>query len=83
MFYSLLSFSAGNSDSQDDPLPDLFPEIPSLSAESVHPISDESLPVDSTSDESLTADPTFDESPLFTPTANPVNTIAPEPCPSH
>ena len=30
MFYSLPSFSAGNSDSLADPLPNLFPEIPSI-----------------------------------------------------
>jgi hypothetical protein len=83
MFYSLPSFSAGNSDSQADPLPDLFPEIPSPSAESVHPFSDESFPVDPTSDKSPTADPTFNESPLFALAANPVNTTAPEPRPSH
>uniref|UniRef100_A0A2N9HUB6 Integrase catalytic domain-containing protein n=1 Tax=Fagus sylvatica TaxID=28930 RepID=A0A2N9HUB6_FAGSY len=33
MFYSLPSFFAGNSDSQADPLPDLFPKIPSPSAD--------------------------------------------------
>jgi hypothetical protein len=44
MFYSLPSFSAGNSDSQADHLPDLFPEIPSPFAESVNPISNESPP---------------------------------------
>jgi hypothetical protein len=76
MFYSLPSFSTDNSDSQADPLPNLFPEIPSPSAELVTPISDESLPADPTSDESLTADPTFDESPLSAPATNPVNTIA-------
>uniref|UniRef100_A0A2N9HHM2 Integrase catalytic domain-containing protein n=1 Tax=Fagus sylvatica TaxID=28930 RepID=A0A2N9HHM2_FAGSY len=83
MFYSLPLFSAGNSDSQADPLPNLFPEIPSPSAESVNPISDESPPADPSSDESPTADPTFDESPLSTPAANPVNTTAPEPRRSH
>uniref|UniRef100_A0A2N9HA53 non-specific serine/threonine protein kinase n=1 Tax=Fagus sylvatica TaxID=28930 RepID=A0A2N9HA53_FAGSY len=83
MFYSLPLFSAGNSDSQVDPLPNLFPEIPSPSAESVNPISDESPPVDPSSDESPTADPTFDESPLSAPAANPVNTTAPEPRRSH
>uniref|UniRef100_A0A2N9IW51 Integrase catalytic domain-containing protein n=1 Tax=Fagus sylvatica TaxID=28930 RepID=A0A2N9IW51_FAGSY len=83
MFYSLPLFSAGNSDSQADPLPNLFPEIPSPSAESVNPISDESPPADPSSDESPTADPTFDESPLSAPTANPVNTTAPEPRRSH
>jgi transposase InsO family protein len=83
MFYSLPLFSAGNSDSQADPLPNLFPEIPSPSAESVNPISDESPPADPSSDESPTADPTFDESPLTAPAANPVNTTAPEPRRSH
>ena len=83
MFYSLSSFSAGNSDSQADPLPDLFPEIPSPFAESVNPISDESPPADPSSYESPTADPTFDESPLSTPAANPVNTTAHEPRRSH
>ena len=93
MFYSLPSFSAGNSDSQADPLPDLFPEIPSPSAESVNPISDESPstdpssdespPTDPSSDESPTADPTFDESPLSAPTANLVNTTTPKPRCSH
>uniref|UniRef100_A0A2N9GP76 Integrase catalytic domain-containing protein n=1 Tax=Fagus sylvatica TaxID=28930 RepID=A0A2N9GP76_FAGSY len=83
MFYSLPLFSAGNFDSQADPLPNLFPEIPSLSAESVNPISDESPPADPSSDESPTADPTFDESPLSAPAANPVNTTAPEPRRSH
>ena len=39
MFYSLPSFSAGNSDSQADPLPDLFLEIHSTSTESVNPSS--------------------------------------------
>jgi hypothetical protein len=82
MFYSLPSFFAGNSDSQADPLPDLFPEIPSP-FESVNPISDESPPADPSFDESPTADPTFDESPLSTPAANPVNTTAPEPRRSH
>jgi hypothetical protein len=83
MFYSLPLFSVGNSDSQADPLPNLFPEIPSPSVESVNPISDESPPADPSSDESPTADPTFDESPLFTPTVNPFNTTAPEPRCSH
>jgi hypothetical protein len=83
MFYSLPLFSTGNSDSQADPLPDLFPDIPSPSTESVNPISDESPLADPTSDESLTADPTFDESPLSAPTANHVNTTAPEPRRSH
>uniref|UniRef100_A0A2N9I753 Integrase catalytic domain-containing protein n=1 Tax=Fagus sylvatica TaxID=28930 RepID=A0A2N9I753_FAGSY len=84
MFYSLPLFSAGNSDSQADPLPNLFPEIPSPSAESVNPpISNESPPADPSSDESPTADPTFDESPLSAPVANPVNTTAPEPRRSH
>uniref|UniRef100_A0A2N9J4W0 Reverse transcriptase Ty1/copia-type domain-containing protein n=1 Tax=Fagus sylvatica TaxID=28930 RepID=A0A2N9J4W0_FAGSY len=83
MFYSLPLFSAGNSDSQADPLPNLFPEIPSPSAESVNPISDESPPADPSSDESPIADPTFDESPLSAPAANPVNTTAPEPRRSH
>uniref|UniRef100_A0A2N9HNI8 Uncharacterized protein n=1 Tax=Fagus sylvatica TaxID=28930 RepID=A0A2N9HNI8_FAGSY len=83
MFYSLPLFSAGNSDSQADPLPNLFPEIPSPSAESVNPISDESPPADPSFDESPTADPTFDESPLSAPAANPVNTTAPEPRRSH
>jgi hypothetical protein len=79
MFHSLPSFSKGNSNSQDDPLPDLFPKIPSTSTESVNPISDESSPADPTSDESPTADPSFNESPLSTPIVNPVNTIAPKP----
>uniref|UniRef100_A0A2N9IYW1 Integrase catalytic domain-containing protein n=1 Tax=Fagus sylvatica TaxID=28930 RepID=A0A2N9IYW1_FAGSY len=83
MFYSLPLFSAGDSDSQADPLPNLFPEIPSPSAESVHPIFDESPPADPSSDESPTADPTFDESPLSAPAANPVNTTAPKPRRSH
>jgi hypothetical protein len=83
MFYFLPSFSAGNYDSQADPLPDLFPEIPSTSTKSVNPISDESPFADPTSNESLTADPTFDESPLSAPVANPVNTTALEPCRSH
>jgi hypothetical protein len=83
MFYSLPSFSTSNSDSQTDPLPDLFPEIPSPFAESVNPISDESLPADPTSNESPTADPTFDESPLFAPATNPINTTASEPRRSH
>uniref|UniRef100_A0A2N9ISU3 Reverse transcriptase Ty1/copia-type domain-containing protein n=1 Tax=Fagus sylvatica TaxID=28930 RepID=A0A2N9ISU3_FAGSY len=83
IFYSLpLSFTS-NSDSQADPLPNLFPEIPSPSVESVNPISDESPPVDPSSDESPTADPTFDESPLSAPAANPVNTTTPEPRRSH
>uniref|UniRef100_A0A2N9HR29 Integrase catalytic domain-containing protein n=1 Tax=Fagus sylvatica TaxID=28930 RepID=A0A2N9HR29_FAGSY len=83
MFYSLPLFSAGNSDSQVDPLPNLFPEIPSPSAESVNPISDESPPANPSSDESPTADPTFDESPLSAPAANPVNTTTPKPRRSH
>uniref|UniRef100_A0A2N9HB99 Integrase catalytic domain-containing protein n=1 Tax=Fagus sylvatica TaxID=28930 RepID=A0A2N9HB99_FAGSY len=83
MFYSLHLFSAGNSDSQADPLPNLFPEFPSPSAESVNPISDESPPTDPSSDESPTANPTFDESPLSTPAANPIKTTAPKPCRSH
>uniref|UniRef100_A0A2N9HCA8 Integrase catalytic domain-containing protein n=1 Tax=Fagus sylvatica TaxID=28930 RepID=A0A2N9HCA8_FAGSY len=83
MFYSLPSFSAGNDDSQADPLPNLFPEIPSPSAESVNPISDESPSADPSSDVSPTTDPTFTESPLFAPAANPVNTTAPEPRRSH
>ena len=78
MFYSLPLFSAGNSDSQADPLPNLFPEILSTSAESVNPISDESPPANPSSDESPTANPTFDESPLSAPAANPVNTTASE-----
>ena len=78
-FIPYLHFSAGNSDSQADPLPDLFPEIPSLSAETVNPISDESPPTDPSSNESSTADPTFDESPLSAPATNLVNTTAPEP----
>uniref|UniRef100_A0A2N9FF82 Leucine-rich repeat-containing N-terminal plant-type domain-containing protein n=1 Tax=Fagus sylvatica TaxID=28930 RepID=A0A2N9FF82_FAGSY len=83
MFYSLPSFSAGNDDSQADPLPNLFPEIPSPSAESVNPISDESPSADPSSDVSPTTDPTFNESPLSAPAANPVNTTAPEPRRSH
>jgi hypothetical protein len=81
MFYSLPSFSAGNDDSQADPLPNLFPEIPSL--ELVNPISDESPFADPSSDVSPTTDPTFDESPLSAPAANPVNTTAPEARRSH
>uniref|UniRef100_A0A2N9GFN4 Integrase catalytic domain-containing protein n=1 Tax=Fagus sylvatica TaxID=28930 RepID=A0A2N9GFN4_FAGSY len=72
-----------NDDSQADPLPNLFPEIPSPSAESVNPISDESPSADPSSDVSPTTDPTFDESPLSAPAANPVNTTAPEPRRSH
>ena len=83
MFYSLPSFFAGNFNSQADPLPNLFPEIPSPSAESVTRISDESPPADPTSDESPIADPTFDESPLSASATNPVNTIALEPRRSH
>ena len=78
MFYSLPLFSAGTSDSVADPLQNLFPEIPSPSAESVNPISDESPLGDPSSDESPTVDPTFDESPLSAPVANPVNTTASE-----
>uniref|UniRef100_A0A2N9HU41 Reverse transcriptase Ty1/copia-type domain-containing protein n=1 Tax=Fagus sylvatica TaxID=28930 RepID=A0A2N9HU41_FAGSY len=73
----------GNSNSQADPLPNLFPEIPSPSTESVNPISDKSPPVDPSSDEPPTADPNFDESPLSAPTANPVNTTAPKSRRSH
>uniref|UniRef100_A0A2N9HCN5 Integrase catalytic domain-containing protein n=1 Tax=Fagus sylvatica TaxID=28930 RepID=A0A2N9HCN5_FAGSY len=80
---SLPLFSAGNSDSQADPLPNFFPEILSTSAESVNPISDESPPADPSSNKSPTANPTFDESPLSAPAANPVNTTAPEPHRSH
>uniref|UniRef100_A0A2N9EQA9 Integrase catalytic domain-containing protein n=1 Tax=Fagus sylvatica TaxID=28930 RepID=A0A2N9EQA9_FAGSY len=83
MFYSLPLFSAGNSDSQADSLPNLFLEIPSPSAESVNPISNESPPADPSSNESPTADPTFNESPLSAPAANPINTITPEPRCSH
>ena len=83
MFYSLSSFFAGNSDSQADPVPDLFPEIPSPSVELVNLISDESLPTNPTFDESSTTDPTFNESPLSAPAANLVNTTAPEPRRSH
>uniref|UniRef100_A0A2N9HLL6 Uncharacterized protein n=1 Tax=Fagus sylvatica TaxID=28930 RepID=A0A2N9HLL6_FAGSY len=83
MFYSLPSFSAGNSDSHVDPLPGLFPEIPSTFVESVNPISDESLLADPTSDEPLTTDPTFDKSHLSALAANSVNTTAPEPRRSH
>uniref|UniRef100_A0A2N9IQ04 Integrase catalytic domain-containing protein n=1 Tax=Fagus sylvatica TaxID=28930 RepID=A0A2N9IQ04_FAGSY len=83
MFYSLPSFSAGNDDSQADPLPNLFPKIPSPFAESVNPISDESPSADPSSDVSPTTDPTFDESPLSAPAANPVNTTASEPRRSH
>ena len=82
-FIPYLHFPERNSDSQDDPLPDLFPEIPSTSAESVNPISDESPPTDPTSAKSPTADPTFDKSPLSAPTANLVNTTALEPRRSH
>uniref|UniRef100_A0A2N9GS30 Reverse transcriptase Ty1/copia-type domain-containing protein n=1 Tax=Fagus sylvatica TaxID=28930 RepID=A0A2N9GS30_FAGSY len=66
-----------------DSLPDLFPEIPSPSVESINPISDESPPTNPSSDEFPTANPTFDESPLSAPAANPVNTTAPEPRRSH
>ena len=83
MFYSLSSFSTGNSNSQVDSLPDLFPEIPSPSVESINPISDESPPVEPTSDESPTADPTFDESPFSAPVVNLVNTTTLEPRRSH
>uniref|UniRef100_A0A2N9IIL2 Integrase catalytic domain-containing protein n=1 Tax=Fagus sylvatica TaxID=28930 RepID=A0A2N9IIL2_FAGSY len=83
VFLAMALKKRGNSDSQADPLPNLFPEIPSPSAESVNPISDESPPADPSSDESPTADPTFDESPLSAPAANPVNTTAPEPRRSH
>ena len=83
MFYSLPSFSAGNSDSQADPLPNLFLEIPSPFVESVNPIFDESPSTDPSFDVSPTADPTFDESPLSTPAANPINTTTPEPRHSH
>uniref|UniRef100_A0A2N9HTM0 Integrase catalytic domain-containing protein n=1 Tax=Fagus sylvatica TaxID=28930 RepID=A0A2N9HTM0_FAGSY len=83
MFYSLPLFSAGNSDSQADPLPNLFPEIPSPSAESVNPISNESPSADPSFDVSPTTDPTFDESPLSAPAANLVNTTVPEPHRSH
>jgi hypothetical protein len=83
MFYSLPSFSAGNDDSQADPLPNLFPEILSPSVESVNSISDESPSADPSSDVSPTTDPTFDESPLSAPAANPINTTAPEPRRSH
>ena len=83
MFHFLPSFFAGNSDSQTDPLPDLFPEIPSPSTELVNLISEESPTADPTSDESLTIDHTFDESSLSAPTANLVNTTATEPHRSH
>jgi hypothetical protein len=83
MFYSLPSFSAGNDDSQANPLPNLFPEIPSPFVESVNPISVESPSADPSSDVSPTTDLTFDESPLSAPAANPVNTTAPEPRRSH
>uniref|UniRef100_A0A2N9G6P0 Reverse transcriptase Ty1/copia-type domain-containing protein n=1 Tax=Fagus sylvatica TaxID=28930 RepID=A0A2N9G6P0_FAGSY len=73
----------GNSDSQADPLLDLFPEIPSPSAESINHIFNESPPTNLTSDKSPTADPTFNESPLSALAANPVNTTAPEPHRSH
>jgi hypothetical protein len=68
----------GDSDSQDHPLPDLFPAIPSTSAESINPISNESPPADPTSEEYPTANPTFNESSLSTPTTNPVYTTAPK-----
>uniref|UniRef100_A0A2N9FLQ8 Reverse transcriptase Ty1/copia-type domain-containing protein n=1 Tax=Fagus sylvatica TaxID=28930 RepID=A0A2N9FLQ8_FAGSY len=83
VFLAMALKKRGNSDSQADPLPNLFPEIPSPSAESVNPISDESSPADPSSDESPTADPTFDESPLSAPAENPVNTTTPEPRRSH
>uniref|UniRef100_A0A2N9HM41 Reverse transcriptase Ty1/copia-type domain-containing protein n=1 Tax=Fagus sylvatica TaxID=28930 RepID=A0A2N9HM41_FAGSY len=60
-------------------LPNLFPEIPSPSAELVNPISDESPSADPSSDVSPTTDPTFDESPLSASAANPINTTTPEP----
>uniref|UniRef100_A0A2N9J9F8 Reverse transcriptase Ty1/copia-type domain-containing protein n=1 Tax=Fagus sylvatica TaxID=28930 RepID=A0A2N9J9F8_FAGSY len=82
VFLAMALKKRGNSDSQVDPLPNLFPEIPFLS-ESVNPISNEFPPADPSFDESPTADPTFDESPLSAPTANPVNTTAPEPRHSH
>uniref|UniRef100_A0A2N9HMZ1 Integrase catalytic domain-containing protein n=1 Tax=Fagus sylvatica TaxID=28930 RepID=A0A2N9HMZ1_FAGSY len=78
VFLAMTLKKKGNSDSQADPLPNLFPEIPSPSAESVNPISDESPPANPSSDESPTADPIFDKSPLSAPAANPVNTTAPE-----
>jgi hypothetical protein len=83
MFYSLPLFFAGKSDSQADPLPNLFPEIPSPSAELINPIFDESPPTDPSSDESPTVDPTFDESLLSASAVNPVNTTAPKPRRSH
>uniref|UniRef100_A0A2N9FUY7 Reverse transcriptase Ty1/copia-type domain-containing protein n=2 Tax=Fagus sylvatica TaxID=28930 RepID=A0A2N9FUY7_FAGSY len=83
VFLAMALKKRGNFDSKADPLPNLFPEIPSPSAESVNPIFDESPPADPSSDESPTADPTFDESPLFAPAANPVNTTALEPRRSH
>ena len=79
MFHSLPSFSKDNSNSQENPLLDFFPEIPSTSAELVNPISDESPIADPTFDESSITDPTFNESPLSSPTANLVNTTAFEP----
>uniref|UniRef100_A0A2N9FIM9 Reverse transcriptase Ty1/copia-type domain-containing protein n=1 Tax=Fagus sylvatica TaxID=28930 RepID=A0A2N9FIM9_FAGSY len=83
VFLAVALKKRGNSDSQADSLPNLFPEIPSPSAESVNPISDESPSADPSFDVSPTANPTFDESPLSTSTANPVNTTAPEPRHSH
>uniref|UniRef100_A0A2N9GCN7 Reverse transcriptase Ty1/copia-type domain-containing protein n=1 Tax=Fagus sylvatica TaxID=28930 RepID=A0A2N9GCN7_FAGSY len=67
VFLAMALKKRGNSDSQADPLPNLFPEIPSSSAESVNPISDQSPLADPSFDESPTADPTFDESPLSAP----------------
>uniref|UniRef100_A0A2N9J981 Integrase catalytic domain-containing protein n=1 Tax=Fagus sylvatica TaxID=28930 RepID=A0A2N9J981_FAGSY len=83
VFLAMALKKRGNSDSQADPLPNLFPEIPSPSVESVNPISDESPPADPSSDESPTVNPTFDESSLSAPATNPVNTTAPEPHRSH
>uniref|UniRef100_A0A2N9GAT8 Reverse transcriptase Ty1/copia-type domain-containing protein n=1 Tax=Fagus sylvatica TaxID=28930 RepID=A0A2N9GAT8_FAGSY len=83
VFLAMALKKRGNDDSQADPLPNLFPEIPSPSAESVNPISDESPSADPSSDVSPTTDPTFNESPLSAPAANPVSTTAPEPRRSH
>jgi hypothetical protein len=82
-FIPYLHFPEGDSDSQDDLIPNLFLEIPSTSAESVNPISDESPSTNPTSAKSPIAYPTFNEFPLSAPTANLVNTTAPEPRHSH
>uniref|UniRef100_A0A2N9J0W4 Reverse transcriptase Ty1/copia-type domain-containing protein n=1 Tax=Fagus sylvatica TaxID=28930 RepID=A0A2N9J0W4_FAGSY len=79
----MIQSPSGNSDPQDDPLPDLFLEIPSTFADSANPISNESPLADPISDESPIAYPTFNESPFSAPAVNHVNTTAPEPRHSH